>query len=494
MGFLFTDLDPASAQAIAEQLQAQDIPFRLSADGTSIMAPQDRLAELRMAMASERLGGRIGYDILDDEEPFGISASRSRLNETRALEGELVRSIQSLQSITRARVHLVMPERAMFSSEGRQASASVTVAARGRLPSETVQAIRYLVSSAVPELSAEAVSIVDDKGTLLARAGAPGEIGAGEADERQLAIEERLRTEVEALLEPIVGQGKVRARVSAEIDRSAMREEANLLDPDTQVIARQVMVESNDQDSESRLEAEGATVAAQLPENMDQPVGGNGPSRSAARSESSEDTTYQTSQTRRVVTRGPGRVERLSVAVMIDGGEAGLPEEEVQRLTRLVETAVGLDSERGDSVVVESMRFVANELDPLEEPGLLSRLPADLIETLLKLVLIGGAGIIALRMMRPQQAALAGAGVAALPPAEAIELVNEADNGEPGPAENKVAIEADASARAQAQLAQQIDENQLASSVTANLLGKVGTVVGEHPSEAAGVIRAWLNE
>ena len=146
----------------------------MSADGTAIMAPQDKLAELRMAMAGEQLGGKIGYEVLDEEQPFGVSSSRAKLNETRAIEGELVKSIQSLDQISAARVHLVMPERAIFASEERPASASVTVKTRGRLPSETVNAIRYLVSSAVPDLSPDSVSIVDQSGALLARAGEAG--------------------------------------------------------------------------------------------------------------------------------------------------------------------------------------------------------------------------------------------------------------------------------------------------------------------------------
>lgn len=103
MGFLYTDLDPSAAQSIAEKLKAQNVAFQLSADGTSIMAPEDKLAELRMGMAGEKLGGKIGYDVLDEEEPFGVSASRAKMNETRAIEGELARSVETLQSISRAR-------------------------------------------------------------------------------------------------------------------------------------------------------------------------------------------------------------------------------------------------------------------------------------------------------------------------------------------------------------------------------------------------------
>ena len=126
MGYLYTDLDPAAAASISEKLKGQNVAFQLSPDGTSIMAPQDKLAELRMSLAGEQLGGKIGYDVLDQEEPFGVSSSRAKMNETRAIEGELSRSIESLQTVSKARVHIVMPERAMFSNESRKATAAAT--------------------------------------------------------------------------------------------------------------------------------------------------------------------------------------------------------------------------------------------------------------------------------------------------------------------------------------------------------------------------------
>lgn len=322
MGFLYTDLDPSSAQGIAEKLKGQSIPFQLSADGTSIMAPESKLAELRMAMAGDKLGGKIGYEVLDQEEPFGVSASRAKLNETRAIEGELSRSIQTLQDVTAARVHIVMPERAMFATSATKATAAVTVKTRGRLPAEAVQSIRYLVSSSVPELSPEAVSIVDQSGALLARAGDAATGGGGTADERQAQVEGRMRDEIEALLSPIVGQGKVRAEVSAEIDRDQTQEESEVYDPDKQVVAHVVTVAGKDQSNETNAAPPIASVSTQLPDAQGKTGEGNG--KTEAHDQTSEDTTYLNSKTHSVVTRGPGRIKRLTVAVMVDGGAKGL--------------------------------------------------------------------------------------------------------------------------------------------------------------------------
>ncbi len=236
MGFLYTDLDPSAAAAISEKLKAQGVALQpSSADGTAITAPVDKLPELRMAMASEKLGGKIGYEVLDQEEPFGVSSSRAKLNETRAIEGELSKSIESLDRVSKARVHIVMPERAMFAAEARKATAAVTLKTQGRLPGESVQAIRYLVASSVPELSPESVSVVDQSGALLARAGDEASAATSEVEERQAAVEARLRQEIESLIEPIVGQGKVRAEVAVVLDRDQTRQEAETYDPDKQV-------------------------------------------------------------------------------------------------------------------------------------------------------------------------------------------------------------------------------------------------------------------
>lgn len=497
MGFLYTDLDPAAAQSVSEKLKAQNVPFQLSADGTSIMAPQDKLAELRMSLAGERLGGKIGYEVLDEEEPFGISASRAKMNETRAIEGELSRSIESLENVSRARVHIVMPERAMFAATARKASAAVTVKTRGRLPSEAVQSIRYLVSAAVPELTPEAISIVDHTGALLARAGEGGEAGASSADERQTAVENKLRGQIEALLEPIVGAGKVRAEVAAEIDRNQMREESNVFDPDTQVIAHQVTVESDDRNQENQAGADGATVGAQLPENQDAITGAGGETRTAAHRETSEDITFQNSQTRSVVVRAPGAINRLTVAVMVDGGEQGLPQPQIQRLTRLVENAVGINAERGDSVVVESMDFAENASLADQEPGFFSFISAEQILSLVKLLVIAAVGLIALRMLKPKIAALNPAPaepnrqllLAQTP--EMLALAEQAADGDPDALQRLEALQA--SGAETPLLEQEIALAQVDGRIKLSALKRIGESIAASPPESAAVIRQWMN-
>jgi len=494
MGYLYTDLDPSAAQSITEKLKGQNVPFQISADGTAVMAPVDKLAQLRMSMASEQLGGKIGYEVLDAEEPFGISSSRAKMNETRAIEGELVRSIESLEKVSKARVHVVMPDRAMFETEPRKASASVTVKTSGRLSSEQVQAIRYLVSSAVPDLNPEAVSIVDQTGALLARAGEGGDAGAGNLEDRQNSVEARLRSEIEAMIEPIVGQGKVRAEVAAVLERDQVREESEVFDPDTQVISHQTTVESNNQSDENSAGAEGVTVGSQLPDNQGNVNGSGGDARRSAQNETSEDTTYQNSRTQKVAVRTPGQVKRLTVAVMVDGGPQGLPAAQVQRLQRLVENAVGFDADRGDSVVVENMAFSAPADLEGSEGGLPFGLTWDRIFDVLKILIVGGIILFAVRMLRPKPAE---------PPLVegVVERRLTADDAEMM-ALNERAAEGDEEAMRKLEemraeegemLDQEIALAQVDGRIKLSALRRIGDAISASPAESASVIRQWMN-
>lgn len=486
MGYLYTDLDPAAAATITEKLKAQGVPFQLSADGSAIMAPADKLPELRMSMASEQLGGKIGYEVLDSEEPLGISSSRARLNETRAVEGELVRSIESLDRVARARVHVVMPERAMFETEARKATASVTVKTNGRLPAEAVQAIRYLVASAVPDLSPEAVSVVDQTGALLARAG-EGEGAASDLEDRQKAVEARLRDQIETMVEPIVGRGKVRAEVAALLERDQVREKSETFDPDAQVIQHQVTVDSGSQSNENDPGAQGASVAAQLPDNQAPPAGTPGDNRRSAQNETSEDVTYQNSRTQKVAVRNPGQIKRLTVAVMVDGGEKGLPAPQIERLQRLVENAVGYDGQRGDSVVVENMPFAApGDLDGIDG-GLPFGLTVDRILDVLKILLVGGIVLFAILMLRRPNAP------ALLPPPG--ERLDDDDRREPGSGLTYAQLEPgeDGALEPGGLLDQEVALAHVDGRIKLSALRRIGDTISANPAESASVIRQWMN-
>jgi len=477
MGYLFTDLDPSAAQEISGKLAAQNVPYQLSPDGSAILAPADRLAELRMSLAGERVGGKIGYEVLDTEAPFGLSAAREKMDQTRAIEGELARSIESLETVTRARVHLVMPERPLFAAEPRPASASVQLHTRGRLGGQQVDAIRYLVASAVPELAPERISVVDQTGTLLARAGDPG--GAGATDERRIALQNQLRENVETLLASVVGAGRVRAEVAVELDPDELREEQAQFDPDGQVIAKTTSVESGETaDENSALLGGAATVSTQMPENRQTAAPTD--ARKSQSTQRSEETTYDNSVTKRTRVRPAGGIRRLTVSVMVDGvgeGAAWKPRApaEIQRLQRLVENAVGFDAQRGDRVAVDSLKFAAADA-AAEEAGF--QLPTGELFGLARLLLMGGmllgglwmiAKLMRDRLPAPQPAL---AGPAAAAPEGPIDLTPQQKRPE--------ALES------------AIDAERDAGQLRAVLARKASELAADNPGEAATLIRQWM--
>ncbi|WP_235199836.1 flagellar basal-body MS-ring/collar protein FliF [Sphingomonas sp. RIT328] len=481
MGYLFTDLDPSAAQSISEKLKAQSTPFQLSPDGTAVMAPVDKLAELRMQLASERLGGKIGYAILDDEQPFGVSSSREKLNETRAIEGELARSIESLDNVDHARVHIVMPDRDLFSTQERKATAAVTLKTRSRLPGEAVQAIRYLVASSVPDLSPESISVVDQQGALLARAGDATDAAGSQIEERQASMEGRLRSQIEHLLEPVVGVGKVHAQVAVSLDRDQTREEAETYDPDQQVIAHQVTVESNDQNQQNQANAPGATVSSQLPDSNGAVNGTGQDSQRSAKTDTSEDTSYENGRKHLVSVRNPGKIDRLTVAVMVDTGGKALAPLQSQRLTRLVQNAVGFDAQRGDSVAVEGMTFVPTPEEEAAKSALPFGLTGDRLINLVEVAIIGGLLLLGLRMALTRLRPVDGEG---RQPA-LIDLAAEPVDGE---SQDELADEDEVTL-----LDHDISLANVDGRIRASTIKKIGDVIATNPAESTSVIRNWMN-
>src|SRR5438876_8715035 len=194
---LFTDLSFEDSAAIVKDLERQAIPYELKNDNTIVLVPKDKVTRLRMKLAESGLpkGGSVGYEIFDKSDALGATSFVQNINHLRALEGELSRTIRAIDRIQAARVHLVLPERPLFSRETPEPSASIVVRVRGSLESQQIRAIRHVVASAVNGLKPQRVSIVDEAGRLLADgAGKDSENAVG--DERRTAFEKRMRNEV----------------------------------------------------------------------------------------------------------------------------------------------------------------------------------------------------------------------------------------------------------------------------------------------------------
>lgn len=504
---LYGDLDMADAGRVVAQLEASNIPYRLDSGGGSIYIAAEQVARTRVALAEQGLpsGGSVGYEIFDSGESLGTTNFQQNINLVRALEGELGRTIRSIDTVKAARVHLVLPRRELFSREKPEASASVLLQMRGRarLTPAQVVAVQHLIASAVSGLAPGRISIVDGQGTLLTEGQEGGDevaLAAGKADQRRRELQTHLSRTVEQLLERIVGPGKVRTEVSADIDFDRINTSEEIFDPDGQVVRSTQSVE---QSGNNRDGAGGApvSVASNLPDaNLaaTSPAGGM-----SSENRSEETVNYEISKKVVNHVREAGVIKRLSVAVLVDGTYApaagGAHEyqpraaEELEKLANLVRNAVGFDAERGDKVDVVSMRFADADVPADAQPELLLGLEKnDVFRIGEYLALLLTATLVLLLVVKPIVAkAIEGtpsrAGGSRTP-------LLRGQSGKPaltGPAdEARTAI---AVAGGDVRHDEMIDIDRVDGRVKASSVKRVGEIVDKHPEESLAIVRGWLH-
>ncbi|WP_207762499.1 flagellar basal-body MS-ring/collar protein FliF [Niveispirillum lacus] len=506
LALLYSDLSPSDGGAIVQQLEAQQIPYRASPDGTRIEVPADQVGRLRMTLAQQGIptGGNVGNEIFNQPEGLGTTAFMQQMQQLRAKEGELVRSIQTLQQVQAARVHLVLPKRELFARQAQTATASVLLKLKPGKPlsKEQVAAIQQLVSTAVPQMEPANVSILDDKGNLLSRGLRPNtpEAMAASAEERRLARERELTQTIEELLGRSVGMGRVQAQVSVEMDFDRITTNSEIYDPEGQVVRGTQSVTENS-DSTNRDGVDPVTVANNLP-NADAADAVAGANRET-RNRSEETVNYEISKTTKVHERETGQVRRMSVAVLVDGtyttAEDGTrtykprTEAELAQMQRLVQAAVGFDASRGDSVEVVPMEFARpdDELAAMEET-IFGMPKADVIRIAETLILAIVAILVILLVIKP----LVTRALDRSPQLDEEPDLLADGSGMPqlaGPGGGALARElAMEAAQANEELEQMIDINRVDGRVRASSLRKVGEIVEKHPEEAVSIIRNWL--
>jgi flagellar M-ring protein FliF len=361
---LYTGLSLEDSSAIVTELQTLNIPFELRGDGETILIPRDEITTVRMNLAGQGLPqrGQVGYEIFDEQSTLGATSFVQNINNVRALEGELARTISSLARIQAARVHLVLPERELFQRERKDPSASIVLTVRGQLSAGEIRAIQHMVSSAIEGLSPARVAIVDSQGNLLASGSGDGVEGAlaGETDERTLAFENRLRTRVEDMLANIVGAGRARVEVAAEMDFNRSTTTQETFDPEGQVVRS---TQTRESENLANAAAGQVTVANELPGASEQAAAA--PTEQGTSTE--EVINYEISKTTQTAVTEAGAIKRLSVAVVVDGtyttGADGVETyaprsaEEVTQILTLVRSAVGFSETRGDTVEVVNLQF-----------------------------------------------------------------------------------------------------------------------------------------
>jgi flagellar M-ring protein FliF len=508
---LFTDLTFEDSAQIVKELERQGVQYELRNDGNIVMVPKDRVARLRMSLAEGGLpkGGGVGYEIFDKSDALGTTSFVQNINNVRALEGELARTIRAIDRVQDARVHLVMPDRPLFSRDKVDATASIVLKVRGALEPQQVRAIRHLVATAVNGLRPERVSIVDEQGQLLADGAGTDANGSDvSADEKQAAFEKRLRGQVEGIVSSVVGPGHARVQVAADFDFNRVTQTSDKFDPEGRVVRSSQTREETSASNEGRENQ--VTVGNEIPGGGQRPAAGDANAAPKDESRKSEEiVNYEISKTTKTEVIEGGRVKRVSVAVLVDGnygkndkGEATYQprsKEEIDQIAALVRSAIGFDQKRGDQVEVVNLRFA--ETPPattISEPtGWLSafQFTKDDIMRAIEMVVMGLLGLVVLLMVvrplvrrvlapderRPAALPHAGGGVGvpsevtAVAPPAALES-REAPKGDVSPA------------------SKMLDLAQVQGQVHAQSVQKVGEIADKNPRETVSIIRQWLHE
>ena len=363
---LYTNLQPQDAGAIVAKLQEMKIPYKTNA--TSILVPAEKVYDLRLQLASMGLprGGGVGFEIFD-KVGFGTTEFVQKINLKRALQGELARTIRSLQEVQDCRVHLSIPERSIFVTEQEPASASVLLKLYPgvRLSKKQIVGITHLVASAVEGLEPENVTVIDDRGNVLTAKEDGVAMLTTSQLEYQRAIEKDLEKRVISILEPVVGKGKVRAKARVNIDFTKVEETKEVFDPDGQVVR-----------SEQKLIEQKNTPSPQGVPGVQSNLPGKSTTRAGVSSSGSVKQTqtinYEISKVVSHVVSPVGQIKRISIAVLVDGKyikdksgkEKYVPrsEEEITNYEELIKKAVGFSEDRGDEIKVLNMPFkIENE-------------------------------------------------------------------------------------------------------------------------------------
>ena len=511
MSPIYTGLSMDDSAKIVAELEKEGIPYELSSGGSQISVPAEKMLRLRLTMAEQGIpsgGSIVGYEIFDRSESFGSSNFVMNVNAMRALEGELARTISSINGVDTVRVHLVVPKRELFTREKEKPSASVAIKMRGgsSLESNEVNAITHLIASAVPSLEPSKVTIIDSHGKLLARGDGNDSVeGAATAStEYRVAYETRTRQSLEDLLEKVIGMGKVRVQVTADMNFDRVVTNSEKYDPDGQV-ARSIQSNTQKENATDKSGKDNVTVGNNLPQGAS---GGEGSTNSNKLAEQTDETTnFEISKTVQNHVKEIGNINKLSIAVLVDGtyqegsdGENYKPrsEDELKQLKSLVSSAVGYDEKRGDKIEVVNMRFTQDSLN-LVEASFFEKFKLE-IQSITQTLIISVVAILAiLLVLRPAVSKMA---KQVQPPSERVAGEMAMLQGGGAPAVGRIASPSAAGggggggAPAGGFDAPPADEiinvANIKGGMKSSSMSKINEIVEKYPEETMGVLRQWI--
>lgn len=383
LAVLYSDLEIQDSARVVEELDRRGVNYQTFKDGTVIKVRKSEVVKTRLELAQSGLpssGSVIGYEIFDKEDSLSTTNFAQNIKFIRALEGELSRTIGAFDQVEKARVHLVVPQREIFSKERTEPRASVVLKFRGnkKLGKAEIDAISHLVVTSVPGLEMSGVTIVDTKGNALKIGSAEEDIDftSGKNEEIRIASEERLRQVIENLLESTLGAGKVKARVALEMNFDRVVTNSELYDPDGSVVRSTHAIDEKDQTPVGEGGAADASVANNIPGG-----GGGGAadsSRFAITEKSDQITNYEISKTIKNHISEVGLIKKMSIGILVDGTYKKNPEnqtteyiprskEDLDKIVNLVKVAVGFDEERNDKIEVINMKFSSEFEEVTEE-------------------------------------------------------------------------------------------------------------------------------
>ncbi|WP_377378280.1 flagellar basal-body MS-ring/collar protein FliF [Ponticaulis profundi] len=505
---LYSGLELTEASEIAGRLDQSNIKYEMRGDGSSIFVDRDNVMDARLLLSAEGLPtrGSIGYEVFDKQDALGATTFIQNVNRLRALEGELARTITSLDNVKTARVHLVLPERRLFERDERKPTASIVVEVVGRtLEGGQIRAIRNLAAGAVPGLEPGQVTILDGQGRLLAAAASEenGMAGGMTGDERRAMLEEELRQKILSQLSPVVGQGAARVQVSADIDFNRVTRSSELYDPESRVVRSTETIEESSSDT-VRGGQNPVTVEENLPDNGD--VAGMTEVEDSQNSRLQEIVNYEISKTMQTEIIEGGTIKRLSVAVAIDHaeqmaageeGEAGQvsmaprSQAEMDQIAALVRSAVGFNEQRGDVLEVVNIRFARPDtaLGTVATSSLFGLTKNDIMRSVEIIALLLGGLALIFFVLRPLVA-----GLLSPPKPKQQSGDNALPNMGDGASFGALPGPGDAAGKAASDLEHTIDVANVTGQVKASSMKKIADMIEKHPDESVSILRSWLNE